>query len=525
MIVQWLAQTSGKSVVKHPRVQCQLTIVSSKKVSKREAVNLVYRALALEGFSAIESGKTILIVPEGQEPKMSPELLDASRTDIPPGRQRLVKIFPLKYIQAADLKDKVKGALSDKATVDTDDRANQIIISDYNDNLRLAAEIIKVLDTDKPGDVAVRVIPLKNVNAQDLVKDVGPLYQKLNSKSPGEIIEVSANDRANSLIVLSSKSNYDGIEKLVLALDTDDAQEKVMLAFPLKNADAQDVAKQLKDLMADQENSSGGGRFFYMSQSSPGKSSKKANFVADRRRNTIVVQAAPNAMESIGKMIAKLDEPVTDDALAPRIYPLKYVSATDIEDVLNELFLKKQQQRSYWDYFGDNQESTADKDVGRLYGKVRITSEPYSNALIVTSNSKENLAAVEDVLKQLDQPSEAGESTFRIGLRFADSSTVANSINILFAKGGSPPLRAVAQPGQQNGAQQQNQQSGQPQAQANSISSTLIWSRMPNKMAIIPGWAGSRRTPGQPMAGPPCARSAIWWARCGWCRTRAATRS
>lgn len=173
MIVQWLAQTSGKSVVKHPRVQCQLTIVSSKKVSKREAVNLVYRALALEGFSAIESGKTILIVPEGQEPKMSPELLDASRTDIPPGRQRLVKIFPLKYIQAADLKDKVKGALSDKATVDTDDRANQIIISDYNDNLRLAAEIIKVLDTDKPGDVAVRVIPLKNVNAQDLVKMSG----------------------------------------------------------------------------------------------------------------------------------------------------------------------------------------------------------------------------------------------------------------------------------------------------------------------------------------------------------------
>src|SRR4051812_10570599 len=49
MIVQWLAQTSGKSVLKHPRVQCQLTIVGSKKVNKREALNLVYRALALEG--------------------------------------------------------------------------------------------------------------------------------------------------------------------------------------------------------------------------------------------------------------------------------------------------------------------------------------------------------------------------------------------------------------------------------------------------------------------------------------------
>ena len=44
MIVQWLAQNTGKSVVKHPQVQCQLTIVSSKKVKPREAINLVYRA-------------------------------------------------------------------------------------------------------------------------------------------------------------------------------------------------------------------------------------------------------------------------------------------------------------------------------------------------------------------------------------------------------------------------------------------------------------------------------------------------
>ena len=44
MVVQWLSQTTGKSVLKHPQVQCQLTITSSKKVTPREAINLVYRA-------------------------------------------------------------------------------------------------------------------------------------------------------------------------------------------------------------------------------------------------------------------------------------------------------------------------------------------------------------------------------------------------------------------------------------------------------------------------------------------------
>ena len=58
----------------------------------------------------------------------------------------------------------------------------------------------------------------------------------------------------------------------------------------------------------------------------------------------------------------------------------------------------------------NTQEPQADRDVGRLYGKVRITSEPNSNALIVTANSKENLAAVEEVLNQLDRPPRPGKA-------------------------------------------------------------------------------------------------------------------
>jgi general secretion pathway protein D len=586
MIVQWLAQTTGKSVVKHPQVQCQLTITSSKKVSTREAITLVYRALALEGFTAIESSNSILIVPEGKEPKMSPELLDASRKDIPEGRQRLVKIFSLSHIQAAELREKVRGLLSDKGMIDTDDRANQLIVTDYNDNLRLLSELIKefdvpasglvieirslkhadaeelanmlglilsaqaggaatpskpsrssgggpsfppgmsstpgsssppgggssggdssspsssggsqssgqqvrlwpdkssnrliisapksklpevlrligILDTDKSEDIALRVIPLKNVNAADLAKELGPLYQKTGGKSPRDTVEVAANDRSNSLIVLSSEANFKAIEKLVAGLDTDDAMEKVTRTFLLKNADAQDVAKQLQDLNKDQDNSSRYPYFFFSSSSSSSKGSKKMSVVADRRRNCIIVQVPPTQMNEIEKMIQELDEPVSDDSLAPRIYPLKYVSAVDIEDVLNELFLKKTQQRSYFDFY-DNPEPQADRDVGRLYGKVRITSEPYANAIIVTSNSKENLAVVEDVLNQLDQPSEAGESTLRISLKFAKAFTVANSINILFAKNGSPPLRAVNQQqpqGNQNPQQQPQRTASQP---------------------------------------------------------------
>lgn len=568
MVVQWLAKVTGKSVVKHPQVQCQLTIVGSKGLSLREAINLVYRSLSLEGFSAVESSQSIFIVPEGKEPRMSPELLPGSRSDIPEGRQRLIRMFPVKHIQLSELKDRLRSVVSDKGTLEIDDRANQLIVTDYNDNIRLIADLIReldvsatgdsgvelypirfaevdelanllglilnaqsaaggasrsssgpgsgpspgapmpgpmpspsgsgspsstaapqvriwtdkatsrlivaapksrrtevesliqLLDKPKPQDFTIRVLPLRNVSAEDLVREIAPLYQKMTGKSSKDSIEVSFNDKSNSLIVLSSEANFSALKSLVDSLDTEEAQEKVMQAFPLKNADAEDVAKQIQDLGRDSDSQSRYPFYFFSYSSEGRRGSKKPSIVADRRRNTVIVQAPPAAIEAIARVIRELDSPVTDNSLTPRLYRLKYVSAVDIEDVLNELFLKKQNiQRPYWYYEDYPDQTPTDRNAGRLYGKVRITSEPYQNAIIVTANSPEHLAAVEELIKQLDSPSQSGDSTLRFSLRFAKASTVANSINILFAKSGSPPVRPVLQPGPQGQPQgQQGQQ-------------------------------------------------------------------
>ena len=261
-----------------------------QKSSQREAINLVYRALALEGFTAMELTSSIIIAPEGKELNMSPELLDNSRTNVPEGRQRLVKVFSLKHVQAADLKDRIHTALSDKATVEIDEVANQIIITDYNDNIRAVGALIGALDAEKPEDVTVRVINLKNVQAADLMKEIEPLYQKKNGKALKDTVEVNADAQANALLILSSEANFKTIEDFVNQLDTKDAVDKIMVTFTLKNADAQDVAKQLQDLNEEQNSSS---RYIFNYGSMNSGSSRKLTVVADRRRNAIVVQAPP----------------------------------------------------------------------------------------------------------------------------------------------------------------------------------------------------------------------------------------
>ena len=460
-VIQWLCENTGKSVIKFPTVQCQVTIVATKKVMREEAITMVYQALSMQGFAAIETSKSILIVPADQESKinLSPELIGGENTAIPGGRQRLIRVFPLQHLPAAEITEKVKSVLSTNSVVVTDDRANLMIVTDYNDNLTAAAKLIGALDVEKNEDVIVRAINLKNVDAQDLAKQIEPLYQKLTGRQSKEIIEVSASDTANALMVLSSLANFKEIEKFASSLDTADAQDKVMKTFELKNADAQDVTKQLQDLGKDQDNNNGPYRFFYFGGGgNSGKDTKKVSFVADRRRNAILVQAPPSAMDAIASTIAALDEPISDNNLAPKIVPLENVSAGDIEDVLNDLFLKKTTQRSY--YFYDDPAPTPDRDVGRLYGKVRISSEAAANALIITANSQENLDAVIAIVKELDKPSAAGDTTYHVRLNFGNAQKIANRINILFAKNGSQALRPV-NPQNPNGANPQPQQQQQ----------------------------------------------------------------
>jgi type II secretion system protein D len=545
MISQWLAEATGKSIVKHPQVNCNLTIISTKKLEKRDAIELVYQALALEGFNAIESANSIFLLPEGKQPKINPTLLSEENTQAPDSRQPVVKVFQLEHVKSGELKEKIKNVLSKTGILETDDSANKIIATDFAENVRLLSDLIEeldvvshsdavidifelkfaeaselsellggilnasassnsasrsssrrspsrsgqdesatgirlwadtatnrlivsspkarsqeirrlveTLDSEKPTDVSVRVIPLHHVDSEELMREIAPLYRKLSGTSLKETIEVTANSRSNSLIVLSNESNYKAMVELIRHLDNENAQETTIKTFPLENADATDVAEQLRTLY--QGGTSTSSRYTYVYNYSRSNSSDdKPSFVADVRRNAVVVQAPPSAIPSIEEMIVSLDEPITDDSLVPRIYQLKFVSAVDIEEVLNELFISQQQERGYFDFYYGYSNNNSDSESGRLFGKLKITSEPYSNSIIVTSNSSENLIVVENILKQLDVPSSAGETTLRVPLNFANSIKLANNVNILFAKGGSPALR------------QNNNQPNQPQQQNN----------------------------------------------------------
>ena len=519
-IVKWLGQMTGKSIIKHKEVKCQLTVMSSKKLPVKTALNQVYRALSLEGFKVLELRDVLLIVPAALEAEVGAELLRSSGDEAETGRAIRFRPFQLKHVKAKDIQDKAKLVLSKIAKVDVDEGSNQLIVMDYAENLDLLAElleqidvvnfaetstefyklehgdaetlagvvekvfvtqrgsegeegggkspvrivpdrinnrlivkttpdlqpevlkIIRELDVDKPADVTVRTLELKHVKARDLINDIGPMYQKMRGGSLSESIEITAHKRSNSLIVLSSKASFDELKKLVEQLDTADAKESSREIFKLENADAEDVSRQLRDLFESDDD-------YWSRWDDDGDDEDEVKFVANRRQNTVIASASPEVLVEVAKMVELLDEPVSGEDLVPLIYRLKYVDAFDIEKVLQELFMRQQsRRRSYWDDYGYgygySSSRSSRNDAGRLQGKIRITSSLYTNSLIITSNSKESLDAVQAVLDKLDQPS-GTDTTLNLKLRHAQAVTVSNNLNILFAQGGAPPVRARPQ--------------------------------------------------------------------------------
>jgi galactokinase/mevalonate kinase-like predicted kinase len=124
--------------------------------------------------------------------------------------------------------EKVKSVLSTNAVVVTDDRANLMIVTDYNDNLAAAAKLIGALDVEKNDDVIVRAINLKNVDAQELSKQIEPLYQKLTGKQSKELIEVLGQRDGQRADGSFQRGQFQGDREICRSLDTADAQEKVM---------------------------------------------------------------------------------------------------------------------------------------------------------------------------------------------------------------------------------------------------------------------------------------------------------
>lgn len=325
-------------------------------------------------------------------------------------------------------------------------------------------------DVEKSSEVVTQIIPVKYASVSQLVPNLELLLPTTAT--------LSANESANSLILVATKTDIKRMLKIVTALDTSIASVSSIRVIPLKYADSKDTATLITSLFATQGGNQGGntggrGNLFNMiaaggfgGRGGPGgfggfagrggagnagggggAAAAKVTAVADDRSNSLVVSAPADLLATIESMVKEIDQEVTD-VTELRVFRLTNADATEIADQLSTLFpdpTTSNNNQNNIPFFmrgpggGRNRTATAtDSDRAKKMGRVLTVADPRTSSIIVMA-SKTLMPQIADMIAELDSDKGRKEVVGYYDLQNAEPQDVFNNLQDLFQRNNVRP--------------------------------------------------------------------------------------
>lgn len=324
---------SGKNFVIDPRVKGTLNIVSSQSVSKEMVFPILLSALRQQGFTAVESGGVVKVLPEADAKQHYSNT--GNRSMKLSGDRMVTQVYPLKYESAVQMVPILRPLISPNNTIAAYPGGNTLVITDYADNIRRLNQIIERIDQPSSSDVFS--VLLKYASAVDVAQNLGRLMPEIMVQgvtqgmplAEGVKRSIVVPDlRSNSLLVRSENMMHaQQIKKLAETMDQQGAAGGNIHVVYLKNAEAGKLANTLKGIMTGQDSGSAAAAAPASSMSStpatgmpastaPAAAPSAANvqvggvnvmIQADNMTNSLVITAPDNIYNNLRSVIDKLD--------------------------------------------------------------------------------------------------------------------------------------------------------------------------------------------------------------------------
>ena len=305
VLIKFISELTGKNFVIDQRVKGKATIISPSKISVTEAYKVFESVLEVHGFTTIQAGKIIKIVPspDARSKNIETRLREESGT----ATDKIVtQLIPLKYATASEIK-KLFAPLVSKSSIILDySHTNTLIVTDVYSNIQRLTKILKTIDVLKTG-LELSIVTLVHSDVKDLAKTLNSVFGVAVSKSkkaagPARIIKFVADDRTNTLIILASEWDTLKIKELITVLDTETPKGKETIhVYYLENAIAEDLANVLEAIPTKKADNK-------KAKAAPIVSSK-VRITADKATNSLIITAGKEDFQTLEAVIRKLDIP------------------------------------------------------------------------------------------------------------------------------------------------------------------------------------------------------------------------
>jgi general secretion pathway protein D len=312
-------------------------------------------------------------------------------------------------------------------------------------------------DVEKSDEVQTQIIPVRYATASQLVANLEQLLPTTAT--------LSANESANSLILVATKTDIKRMLKIVNALDTSMASASSIKVRPLRFADAKETANLITQLFSQQNSGQqgqnfpggggpnfgggpGGGFRAMMAQVANGNRGGRNSVaprvvaVADDRSNSVVISAPAEQLSSIEDMLDKIDQQISDTTEL-RVFRLVNADPSEMVDQLTQLFpdetaANNNNQNNNVPFFfrrgGAGGQANTSNDPSqhmKKLGKVLAVADPRTSSVIVTA-SKTLMPQIADMIAELDSERGKREVVSYFELQNADPQDVYQNLQDLF---------------------------------------------------------------------------------------------
>jgi general secretion pathway protein D len=231
VVADQVQQVIGRPIIIDPRVRAQVTVLSNAPMSREAFYRLFLSMLEVHGFSALDSGDAIEIVPD-------------ANARFGAGDDYVTQAVVLENIGAAQLVPILRPLLPQSAHLAAHPTSNALIIADRPQNISRILSLIRRMD--QAGTDDVEVVQLENASADEVVRMLSALNQAAQAAGGAPPVQVIADARTNSVLLSGASGSRLRYRALIAHLDTPTAQGGNTLVRYLNYADAEDLATKLQ---------------------------------------------------------------------------------------------------------------------------------------------------------------------------------------------------------------------------------------------------------------------------------------
>ena len=346
-IIQIIGETLGINYVVDPHIQGTVNINTAGNLQRSDLLPILETILRINGATIVQNGNFYEIVPASAALRQALPVQD----DAQPLRvddQFVIQVVRMKFVSASEMSQLLSPYLSEGANIVVREAGNILLVTERRGNLLKLLEIVDVFDTNVFEGERVRLFPVENNLAADLVQDLVTVFA---GYALSEAIRFVAIERMNSVLVISpNMAVFDEVQKWLDRLDQPLQTSGVRnFVYRVRNGKAIEIQRVLSQLYGTEVQLSGiyqtptgaVGAMPPPAGQTPAQAGAGAEvgtaflptgnvkIISDETNNALVIQATPQEYAIIEDTIEQLDilprqvlidaqiyEVVLDDSLA-----------------------------------------------------------------------------------------------------------------------------------------------------------------------------------------------------------------